>query len=275
MNITNTANAGEPSSIRRPASAPRPITALIITLNGAAHLGRVLTSVAFCSERLVLDSGSTDDTICLAKAAGARVLHQPFLGYGRQKQAGVELACHDWILSLDDDEVLDAEAIASIERLELSDSSACWSLRRRTFIGGREILHGPWRNDCVVRLFNRHTAAFKPLWVHEEVECQTSPRLLSGSILHLSYDHLSDVIARSLSYAPLKAQIMQEKGERVHIWKLPVRGLAIFIRCYFLQGGWRDGAAGFVIALSRVIDSTLPRAMILEAKAVKAKHRNA
>jgi len=268
----STTNTGELSLERLPAP-PLPITALIITLNGATHLGRVLSSVAFCHERLVIDSGSTDNTICLAEAAGARVLHQPFLGYGPQKQAGVELAIHDWILSLDDDEVLDAEAIAAIKRLDFSDPSACWSLRRRTFIGNHEIFYGPWRNDRVVRLFNRHTAAFKPLWVHEEVAYQTPPKRLPGSIQHFSYDHLSDVIARSVSYAPLKAEIMQEKGERVHLWKLPVRGLATFVRCYFLQGGWRDGARGFVIALSRVIDSTLPRAILLEAEGVKAKRR--
>jgi glycosyltransferase involved in cell wall biosynthesis len=242
---------------------PLPISAVIITLNGAARLAAVLEAAAACDERLVLDSGSTDDTVAVATAGGARVLHQPFLGYGPQKQRAVDLARHDWILSLDDDEVLDEEARDAIHRLDLSDPSACWSIRRRTFIGDREIRNGPWRRELVLRLFNRRTADFKPLRVHEEVRSNRSPQLLPGSILHYSYANAADVIARSLRYAPLKAEVMRSKGQRAGAWMLPLRGTAAFVRSYCLKGGWRDGAAGFVIAMSRVIDSTLPRAMLL------------
>ena len=139
-------------------SSGRPISAVIITLNGAARIGAVLESAALCDERLVLDSGSTDGTVALAVAAGARVHHQPFLGYGLQKQRAVDLAAHDWVLSLDDDEVLDDEARKAIRGLDLSDPSACWSIRRRTFVGPQEICHGPWRRERVLRLFNRRTA---------------------------------------------------------------------------------------------------------------------
>jgi len=240
-----------------------PISAVIITLNGAARIGAVIESVSLCDDRLVLDSGSTDGTVALAVAAGARVHHQPFLGYGPQKQRAVDLATHDWVLSLDDDEMLDDEAREAICRLDLSDPSACWSIRRRTFVGPREIRHGPWRSEKVLRLFNRRTADFKPLLVHEEVRSQRSPSLLPGSILHYSYENSCDIIARSLRYAPLKAEVMRAGGKRAAAWMLPLRGMAAFFRAYCLRGGWRDGAAGFAIALSRIIDSTLPRVMLL------------
>ena len=223
----------------------------------------LLRSVAFCAERLVVDSGSTDGTVEMARQAGGRVEHQPFLGYGPQKRRAVELATHDWILSLDADEVLDAEAAAAIRDLDLSDPSACWSIRRRTFIGSREVLHGPWGGEQVLRLFNRTTAEFTPLAVHEQVRSIRPPRVLPGSILHYSFDRLSDVLARSIRYARPKAGIMRAKGQRVSAVTLPFRGAAMFAKSYLLKGGWRDGAAGFVIALSRVIDSTLPRAMLL------------
>ena len=113
------------------------------------------------------------------------------------------------------------------------------------------------------RLFNRRTAAFKPLPVHEEVTAPRVPVLLPGSILHFSYTSCADVLARSLRYAPLKAEVMRSRGQRAEAWTLPFRGTAAFVRSYCLKGGWRDGAAGFVIALARVIDSTLPRAMLL------------
>jgi len=246
-----------------PAAATRPISAVIITRDAAAHLETVLAAVSFCAERLVLDSGSSDATLAIAQAAGARVEHQPFLGYGPQKCRAVALASHDWILAIDADEVLDGEARAAIMRLDLADPQACWSVRRRTFIGNREVRHGAWRNDRVVRLFNRTTAGFKPLPVHEEVESGSRPLLLPGSLLHHSFRDCGDVLARAIRYAPLKAAVMRRKGQRAHAWLLPLRGMLAFAGSYFVRGGWRDGTAGFIVALARVIDSTLPRAMLL------------
>jgi glycosyltransferase involved in cell wall biosynthesis len=243
-----------------------PISAVVITRNAAARLAEVLAAVDCCAERLVLDSGSTDDTLAIARAAGARVAEQPFLGYGPQKRRAVELATHDWILSVDADEVLDPEAQAAIRAVDLADPSACYAFRRRTFVGGREVRHGAWRDDRVLRLFNRQTAAFKPLAVHEEVASGRPPTLLPGSMLHYSYASCADVLARSIRYAPLKATIMRGKGQQASLASLPIRGGTAFLKNYLLRGGWRDGAAGFVVALARVIDSTLPRAMLLEGE---------
>ncbi|MFM8706936.1 MAG: glycosyltransferase family 2 protein, partial [Planctomycetia bacterium] len=240
-----------------------PISAVIITRDAAARIEDVLLAVAMCDERLVLDSGSTDDTVARARSAGARVEHQPFLGYGAQKRRAVSLAKHDWILSLDADELLDAEGQAAFGRLDLSDPAACWAIRRRTFVGRREVRHGAWRGERVLRLFNRTTAGFKDIAVHEEVEAQTAPRLLAGSILHYSFADCRDVLSRSLRYAPLKAAVMRAKGEKARVCMLPLRGLAAFVKSYVLRSGWRDGAIGFVVAIGRVIDSTLPRALLL------------
>lgn len=243
---------------RRPA-----IAAVVIACDAAAHIGATLASVAFCAERLVLDSGSTDDTVGIARAAGARVEHQEFLGYGPQKRRAVDLAAHDWILSLDADEALDAEAAAAVGALDLGDPGRCFAFRRRTFIGRREIRHGPWGEEKVLRLFHRSSANFSPLPVHEQVEARSAPQLLPGSILHHSFTDGADVLARSVRYARLKADVMRAKRQRVSGWKLPLRGAGNFAKAYVLQGGWRDGTAGFIIALSRVIDSTLPRALLL------------
>jgi hypothetical protein len=244
-------------------SSRLPISAVIITRDAAAHLADVLAAIDFCDEQLVLDSGSTDDTLAIATTHGARVEQQSFLGYGPQKCRAVALATHDWILAIDADEILDDEARDAIRRLDLSDPHACWSLRRRTFIGSREVRHGAWRNDRVLRLFNRTTAGFKPLPVHEEVESGRRPSLLPGSLLHFSYIDSAAVLARAVRYAPLKASIMRRKGQRAQPWLMPFRGLAAFCSSYLVRGGWRDGAAGFVVAIARVIDSTLPRALVL------------
>ncbi len=243
-----------------------PISGVVITRDAAAGVVSTLASLDMCAERIVLDSGSTDDTVALARAAGARVEHQAVLGYAPQKRRAVELAALDWILSLDADETLDAEARASVAVTDLSDPTVCYSFRRRTFVGGREVRHGAWRDERVLRLFNRTTATFKPLPVHEEVASPRQPVLLPGSVLHHSYADCADVVARTLRYAPVKAGIIRRKGQAVAVWTLPLRGMSAFLRSYVVRGGWRDGAAGFVIAVSRVLDSTLPRALLLEER---------
>ena len=125
--------------------ARAPISAVIIARNAADRIADVLASVDMCAERLVLDSGSTDATVAVARGCGARVEHQPFLGYGPQKRRAVALARHDWILSLDADEVLDETARSACAALDLSDPARCFRIRRRTFIGDREVRHGCWR----------------------------------------------------------------------------------------------------------------------------------
>jgi len=245
------------------AATALPISAVIVARDAGPAFTAVLGPLAICAEVLVVDSGSTDGTVARARAAGARVEHQPFLGYGPQKRRAVELARHDWILSIDADEVLDDEAQVACRLLDLSDPAACWAIRRRTFVGRHEVRHGAWRGERVLRLFNRTTAGFKDLPVHEEVISARPPRLLAGSILHHSFTDCTAVIERSLRYAPLKAGIMRSRGETAEPWTLPLRGAAAFLKSYVLRGGWRDGGIGFVVALARVIDSTLPRALLL------------
>ena len=240
-----------------------PISCVVITRNAAGHLGATLDSAACCAERLVLDCGSTDGTVGLATARGARVEHQPFLGFGPQKRRACELAAHDWILSLDADEALDEEAVAGLRALDLGDTTASWEWRRRTFIGRRELRHGPWGNERVLRLFNRRHAGFSDHAVHERVVAAAPPRLAPGTILHRSFTGCDDVLVRSARYATPKAAILRAKREHTPAWLLPARGAAAFFKSWVVQGGWRDGAAGFVVALSRVVDSTLCRAIVL------------
>ena len=144
------------------------ISAVVIVKDGERHLAAVLAALRGCAEIVVLDSGSTDRTVEIARAAGARVEHQAFLGYGAQKNRAVALASHDWILSLDADEILDATGQAALAGLDLSDPRRCWRVRRRTFVGARELRHGHL-NDAPVRLFNRTATRFSESIVHESV----------------------------------------------------------------------------------------------------------
>ncbi len=241
-----------------------PLSAVIITLNAERHLAAVLASVAFCHELLVLDSGSTDRTLAIAQSAGARVLHQAFLGYGAQKQRAVELARHDWVLVVDADEVLTMEARLAIEALPRQDPHRAWRLRRRTFIGSREIRHGVWTPDWSLRLFNRTTARFNTAPVHESVMTQCEVSDLPGALLHYSYRDYADVFVRMGGYSRLKAGAYRASGRRAGACRLVLRASWGFVRSYLIKLGFLDGVAGVIVALSLSLDMVVALAMAQE-----------
>lgn len=238
-----------------------PVSAVLIVLNGERHLDRVLGALAFCDEILVLDSGSTDQTVEIARRHGARVEHQPFLGYGPQKRRAVELAKHDWILAVDDDEVLDYEAATTIQVLDLSDTTRAWRLRRRTYVGGREIRYGAWSPDLALRFFNRAHATFNTNEIHESVQPGGEVLTLPGALHHYSYADLADVFARCAAYSRAKATRYRFDGRKAMAVQLLFRALWGFLRSYVFKLGFRDGSAGVVVALSVALDAVLGLAL--------------
>lgn len=241
-----------------------PISAVLIVKDGERHLDAVLASLAWADEVLLLDSGSSDRTLEIARARGARVEHQDFLGYGRQKRRAVELARHDWVLNLDADEVLDAEAIAAIQASARDGGHAGYRLRRRNFVGRREIRHGVWAPDRCLRLFDRRRANFNAVDIHEAVEAQGPVGELAGSILHHSYRDLADIFTRVPAYSRAKAAAYRAQGRRAGACRLCARACWGFLRSYLLKGGWRDGGAGVVVALSVALDGVLGLAQAAE-----------
>lgn len=254
-----------PSRVKRRATLSglekMPVSAVLIVLNGERHLDRVLGAVAFCDEILILDSGSTDATLEIAKRHGARVEHQPFLGYGPQKRRAVELAKHDWILAIDDDEVLDYEAATTLQVLDLSDASKAWRLRRRTYVGGREVRYGAWSPDLALRFFNRTRATYNTNEIHESVQGAREVLTLPGSLHHFSYTDLADVFARCASYSRAKATRYRFEGRRAMAAQLVFRALWGFLRSYVFKLGFRDGSTGVVVAVSVALDAVLGLAL--------------
>ncbi len=243
------------------------ISAVVITAGRSRHLTATLESLRWCDEILVLASHGLDAIRRMPAAAACRIEAHPFDGYGPQKRRAVGLASHDWVLSLDDDEWLDDTAVAAILGCDLKHGPASYALRRRTFVGDQEIRHGPWGREKVVRLFDRRQCEIANLAVHEAVRSPAAPAVLNGSILHHSFENCGEVLSRSIHYARPKASIIGSKQEPAHTWMLPLRAVAAFLKSYVVQSGCRDGAAGFAIALSRIIDSTLPRMLVLSERA--------
>ncbi len=251
------------------ATAKLAISAVLIVKNGEKHLERVLAALGFCSDILVLDSGSTDRTIEIARAHGARVEHQDFLGYGPQKNRAVELARHDWVLVIDDDEVLDAESAAAIAGLDLTDASRCWRVRRRTYVGAREVRWGQWSPDHSLRLFNRTMSRFNQASVHESVRPAGQVSTLPGAIHHYSYADYAEVFARMDVYARAKADSYRARGRRCGPLLLLMRSGWGFLRSYVFKLGFLDGNAGVIVALSLAVDVALGLAIASEPTGAK------
>ena len=228
------------------------LSAIIITRNEATNLPDCLASLAFCDEVVVADNASTDGTAEIAAKSGARVIPKPqFAGLGAPKQAALEAATGEWVLSIDADErvpeALAREIRAAIER----DQHAGYRLKRKTFFLGRSLKHGGWYPDRVLRLARRAAARFSNDAVHERLEVNGSVGDLETDMLHMSYRTIDDVLAKQRRYALLSAQARRERGSSGGLAVALVRSILTFVNHYLLQLGFLDGSRGLVAAIAR------------------------
>jgi glycosyltransferase involved in cell wall biosynthesis len=227
------------------------ISATIITFNEESNIKAACESVAWADEIVVVDSESTDATREIAANCGARVIVNPWPGFGAQKQFAVEQAKHDWIFSLDADERVSDELRHAIENVAANPTADGYRVPRRTFYQNRWIRGGGWYPDKQLRLFDRTKGHWKQRQIHESVEMDAGARVgeLRGDLLHYTSPnaaHHHRMIGER--YAPLAAQQMFEEGRRTSVLGVATAGPAAFIRSYILKGGFRDGFAGFTIA---------------------------
>jgi glycosyltransferase involved in cell wall biosynthesis len=233
------------------AASPRvPITVVIPTLNAGAHLAASLASVAWADETVVVDAGSFDDTAAIAEAHGARVLTVRGTTIGRQRNAGIDAARHEWILALDADETVSPELRETLTRLaaETAAPHRAYRIRSRNWHLGRELRHGPWGRDWKVRVFRRD-ARFNDARVHEHLESPGDVGQLEGTLLHHPYRDLGHQIMKIAQYARWSAEDMHARGRRARFSDVTSRPAWRFFRDYVVYAGWRDGAAGFVVAV--------------------------
>ncbi len=228
-----------------------PLSACIITLNEARNIEACLDSLAFCSEILVVDSGSVDGTRELAAAKGARVIEHAFAGYRAQKDFAVRAACHDWVLCLDADERVTPALRESIEaaRTRGFADAAGYRFARATEYFGAFLRHGNAYPDRVMRLFDRRRGGFRGTReIHEHASVDGTVVTLSGDLEHRAYRSLGDQVGRLERYARLMAEHMQQSGKRAQLYKIVINPFWRFLRGYVLRGGFLDGWRGLVYA---------------------------
>ena len=228
------------------------LSAIIITRNEAANLPDCLASIAFCDEIIVVDNASTDGTPEIAARAGARVIEKPeFAGFGAQKQAALDAATGEWVLSIDADERVPAELAREIHAAIERGNHAGYRIKRKTFFLGRYLKHGGWYPDRVLRLAKRSAARFSSDAVHERLDVPGSVGDLDCDMLHMSYRTIDDVLAKQRRYALLSAQARRERGSPGGLAIALARGFFTFFKHYLLQLGFLDGSRGLVAAIAR------------------------
>jgi glycosyltransferase involved in cell wall biosynthesis len=228
------------------------LSVVVITLNEEASLPGALASVAWCDDILVVDSGSTDRTVEIASSRpNCRVIHQDFLGYGLQKRFAVEAAAHDWVLSIDADEVLDDRLQAALRAWQQTDPGevAAYRLTRQLHFMGRTFRHGKESRDRIVRLFDRRRANFDRAAVHERVVTDGPVGSMEGRLVHYSCRDLEEYFDKFNRYTSLMARKMYSEGRSVSRTALVGRAPVVFLQYYLLRGNFLNGFPGFVWSL--------------------------
>jgi (heptosyl)LPS beta-1,4-glucosyltransferase len=226
------------------------LTVTVITKNEAAHISAALESVAWADEILVVDSGSTDDTVALARRYTPRVEVRDWPGYSAQKNYAADAASHDWILSLDADERVTPALAGEIRGLLASTPAAAgYRIPRLTWYLGRWIRGTDWYPDYQLRLYDRRAGRWNGRRVHESVDLRASPGLLTNPLQHYAYRDISHHLTTIDRYTTLAAEQWLAEGRRTNALEAAVHPPIAFLRNYLLRGGFRDGAAGLLVSV--------------------------
>jgi glycosyltransferase involved in cell wall biosynthesis len=247
------------------------LSLVIITLNEEKNIERCIRSVPMASDIVVVDSGSRDRTVEIARNLGARILVEAWRGFYKQKTRATALALQPWVLSLDADEALSETAQKRIVEImnskNLEDQDA-YAFPRVTYHMGKWLRRGGMYPDYQARLFHKERAKWLDSSVHEKIIAKKIKKD-SGDILHWSFDDIADQIATINRYSSLKAQDMFDKKEKFSYYKLMIKPIRKFIEIYFIKRGFMDGVAGFVVACVGAFSHCLRYAKLYELYRIK------
>lgn len=226
------------------------LSVIVITKNEAADLGGALDSVRFADEIIVVDSGSTDETVTIARRYTDRVVVREWPGYVAQKNFAASLAHHDWVLSLDADERVTPALAREIQTLLAGPPAhKAYRVPRVAWYLGQWIHTTDWYPDHQTRLYDKRAARWTGARVHESVAVEGPIGALHGELQHLPYRDLSDHLETIDRYTSLAAQQMQEEGRHTSLLEIAGHPPLAFLRNYLLRGGFQDGAVGFLVSV--------------------------
>jgi len=248
---------------------PRPpLSVTIITLNEEKNIARAIESVrGFAQETLVIDAGSNDHTVEIARNLGAKVVTNPWRGYGQQKNFAQSRATYDWVLNIDADEEVSPELGIEIQQaLERGEASGVvgYSMPRMSRYLGRWIRHGGWYPNRLVRLSNRKNSAWTEPEVHEELVVRGPVIPLRHDLLHYPFQDIGEQIETNLRFSRLGSNAIRRRGQKKSLLLLILKPIGKFVETYFLKAGFRDGIPGLIISVNAAHSIFLKYAYLFE-----------
>ncbi len=226
------------------------LSIVIITKNEAHIIGNTLQSLQGVTDDIIIvDNGSTDDTISICKKFNARVIETNWLGYGATKNLGIDAAKHDWILSLDADEAIDEQLKNGLLKLKPADTNTVYKLSYKNFFCNKEIRFGVWARDKHVRLFNRQKVRWDTAEVHENLQLPPDVNVvtLSGHVLHYTVNNITEYSYKTIEYARSNAKKYFLQGKKTGFIKLYIAPGFNFLQHYIFRLGFLDGYEGYLI----------------------------
>ncbi|MGC1402461.1 MAG: glycosyltransferase family 2 protein [Thermodesulfobacteriota bacterium] len=226
------------------------LSVTIITLNEEKNLRRCLESVAFADEIIVMDSGSKDQTLPIAREFTDKVFQEPWQGFARQKNLAQDKARGPWILNVDADERVTPELKEEIlSVIQKGVSSAGFKIPRKNFFCGQWVRHGGWYPNYQVRLYLKEAGTFAQREVHEQVVVKGRVGTLKAPLEHFTYDSISAYLKRMDRYSELSARQYLLEGKKVSWAEILFRTKFTFFKMWVLQRGFLDGSNGLILAI--------------------------
>ena len=227
------------------------ISVVIICKNEAHIIGKTIAAAKrITDDVVVVDSGSTDGTQTIVTTAGARLLETDWQGYGKNKNKGVAIAKHDWILSIDADEIIDEVLTKQLLELNPEKETIVYNIRFRAFLGNDMIRFGEWANDAHIRLYNRKQVSWNEAQVHEVLLFPADVKVLTlkGYIHHYTSKNIEDFAQKTVNYAMLNAAKYHQQGKKASWLKCRAAPAFSFVKNYLFRLGFLDGEPGFTVA---------------------------
>lgn len=234
------------------------ISVILITRNEESMIANAINTVPFASEVIVVDSGSTDNTVEIAKREGAKVVEVKGGSFADWRNRGLKEASGDWILYLDADERVTPKLATEIQETIRLTSNAAFILNRNNIHFGKWMLHGGWEQDRVVRLFHRHSLKSWEGKVHEHARITGAQGNLREALVHLTHRNLSDGLKKSITWTDIEAKLLLDaSAPAVTPVTLIRKSLMEFLRRLVFKRGFRDGMEGWVESMQQAMNRFL------------------